>query len=455
MNPLSTATTSAKEVLMASTANEGYAVVHKHKVAARKKKVLAAACTGVVVVTALVGSYTGSNMAPPTAAAPTTIPVTPETTIWNIVPVYATRAQLSADADADTTVDPTHLVHSATLKQIASASLDGTKHFDINVINIQDNATPATALPTSALTRFGVTPTPGTYLLAGVTPAQAMSDVTYHFSFDTPQSWNGAEFSHIVCPAGEEHCVLNGVHNGSAGGQRKLDDRPGDHDNGPGDHRHCSGFMSCWSFHISGLGCFPTVAVVNTPGGPQAMGTLTVGDLVETSVGFQPVYMLGHQDASARTAMASFRTASGHTITTSYDHYIIVNNNTTKLAKNVGVGDELLVSTDGSFVPSPIVAVSRDLHQGLFNPYTLNGDIVVNGVLVDDDSAWFLEGTSLPESAIPAVYHHLLAPVRALYSAHPGWLKRFGRQYANSTMALSEDGVAGIAAKALASYRDL
>lgn len=44
--------------------------------------------------------------------------------------------------------------------------------------------------------------------------------------------------------------------------------------------------------------------------------------------------------------------------------------------------------------------------QGLFNPYTLGGDIVVNGALASAHSSWFLDGVA-PASMtrhLPAIY---------------------------------------------------
>ena len=58
------------------------------------------------------------------------------------------------------------------------------------------------------------------------------------------------------------------------------------------------------------------------------------------------------------------------------------------------------------------------LKKGVFNPFTLTGDLVVNGVVASSHSEWFLD--SIAESLglvhlLPTVYQAVLAPARGLY----------------------------------------
>jgi hypothetical protein len=69
--------------------------------------------------------------------------------------------------------------------------------------------------------------------------------------------------------------------------------------------------------------------------------------------------------------------------------------------------------THNLFPPTPTA------FRGVYNPITLGGKLVVDGVLVSAHSDWFLEGR-VPESwlaAAPAAYQAALAPARALYRA--------------------------------------
>ena len=62
--------------------------------------------------------------------------------------------------------------------------------------------------------------------------------------------------------------------------------------------------------------------------------------------------------------------------------------------------------------------VSRVEKAGLYNPFTLGGTIIVNGVVASSHSDWFLDTTfeSLGLTHwLPATYQMVLSPVRLLY----------------------------------------
>jgi hypothetical protein len=65
-----------------------------------------------------------------------------------------------------------------------------------------------------------------------------------------------------------------------------------------------------------------------------------------------------------------------------------------------------------------IVAKSLVAGAGLFNPYTLSGSIVVDGVAASSHSSSALDGLfELAGVSIPRGYQAAFAPVRALYRA--------------------------------------
>jgi hypothetical protein len=96
---------------------------------------------------------------------------------------------------------------------------------------------------------------------------------------------------------------------------------------------------------------------------------------------------------------------------------------TTLPASELRAGDVLFAApTPGQPAAATTVAsVQPVAAAGLYNPYTLGGRIVVDGVLASAHSDWFLEPL-LPRAAhrfLPAVYQAVLAPVRAIYSLVP------------------------------------
>lgn len=89
-------------------------------------------------------------------------------------------------------------------------------------------------------------------------------------------------------------------------------------------------------------------------------------------------------------------------VTLTEGHYLYVNGQLAT-AGSVKLGDEL-ETTDGAQVP--VIQVSTTIAHGLFNPHTIHGDIVVDGIR-----------TSTYTNAMnPILAHSILAPARAIYS---------------------------------------
>jgi hypothetical protein len=65
-----------------------------------------------------------------------------------------------------------------------------------------------------------------------------------------------------------------------------------------------------------------------------------------------------------------------------------------------------------------VESVAPDSAQGLFNPYTLNGRIVVDGVVASAHSSSALDGVfEALGISIPSGYQAVFAPLRLLYRA--------------------------------------
>ena len=95
------------------------------------------------------------------------------------------------------------------------------------------------------------------------------------------------------------------------------------------------------------------------------------------------------------------------------DHYVAANGDLV-YAKDVAVGDALGYVDGGAAKSGAVVSTTRVLKRGLYNPYTLSGTIVVDGVVASCHSSWILDGLLSPAAAAVA-YQKLFAVPRLAY----------------------------------------
>lgn len=149
--------------------------------------------------------------------------------------------------------------------------------------------------------------------------------------------------------------------------------------------------------------CFPADATVTlAAGGRKRMDAVRVGDVVLAAPGvYSPVFALTHADAGATAEFARLCTCCGECLRLTPGHYIHANGGLVA-AGAVRVGDEVV---GASGMRKKIVSVGREEGTGLYNPQTLHGDVVVDGIL-----------SSTYTTAVEAgVAHGLLTPVRKVY----------------------------------------
>jgi len=153
----------------------------------------------------------------------------------------------------------------------------------------------------------------------------------------------------------------------------------------------------------SSSSCFPESASVTlSNGNTVTMAALKVGDHVRTAAKeFSEVFMFSHKYTDAQATFVELKTATG-TIRLSEGHYLYVNGKAAP-ASSVTVGDLLETATGAS---AAVTGVSQVRDTGLYNPHTMQGDIIVNG----------FRTTTYTEAIHPTLAHALLAPVRALHA---------------------------------------
>ena len=147
--------------------------------------------------------------------------------------------------------------------------------------------------------------------------------------------------------------------------------------------------------------CFPASAIVELCGfqGARKMEDIQVGDKVAVGNGkCSEVFMFTHRMHNEYYEFVVLQTENGEEVELTESHYIYVNNEL-RTAKTVRVGD-FLEDRDGRY--KRVTEVSRRVNRGLYNPQTMHGDIVVNGV----------KTSTFTKVVAPRAAHALLTPLR-------------------------------------------
>lgn len=158
--------------------------------------------------------------------------------------------------------------------------------------------------------------------------------------------------------------------------------------------------------------CFPSSATVETlERGHIRMDELRIGDSVRMGPDelFSRVFMFTHSDKTVWRKFVNLTTAGGLSITLSPGHILPADDELIR-ADDVKVGQTL--NTDAS-KNDVVISVERVSGQGLFNPQTESGTILVDGV----------HSSCYTTEVIPPVAQALLAPLRAFYNVVPQLFK--------------------------------
>jgi Hint module len=155
----------------------------------------------------------------------------------------------------------------------------------------------------------------------------------------------------------------------------------------------------------SNSSCFPASATVElSTGETKRMDELNVDDRVRVGASeFSPVFMFTHKLNEVVNTFIQLHTASGHSVSATPGHYLYINGDLAP-ASSIKVGD-MMTTADGE--ATRVVQVSRVLGSGLFNPQTVHGDIVVDGIM----------SSTYTTAVAPSIAHKVLAPFCAAYAA--------------------------------------
>lgn len=151
--------------------------------------------------------------------------------------------------------------------------------------------------------------------------------------------------------------------------------------------------------------CFPGGAAVELASGETCrMDNLKTGDIVKVGPGlFSNVFMFTHKDPSARASFTILSTLSKNVIKVTPGHYLYANKKLVP-AGEVRFGDFLMLENGSESMVEKVQTVC-DAPYGIFNPQTVHGDIVVNGIVA----------STYTTTVDPTIAHAVLLPMRVIH----------------------------------------
>jgi Hint module len=150
--------------------------------------------------------------------------------------------------------------------------------------------------------------------------------------------------------------------------------------------------------------CFPGSATVEVQDGSRkSMREVRVGDFVKVGVNeYSRVFMFTHRLADSVHAFLRVTVSTGETLSVTSGHFVYINGRLAA-AETIKIGDTLELGSSGA--QATVVAVATASMRGLYNPQTIQGDIVIDGILA----------STYTTAIKPSIAHGALAPLRALY----------------------------------------
>lgn len=157
------------------------------------------------------------------------------------------------------------------------------------------------------------------------------------------------------------------------------------------------------SSNDEGADCFPGNSLVQLENGEtKRMDKIEIGDRVLTGKnGYSDVFMFTHKIRQGLFDYVQINTEAGNTLRLSMGHYLYLNGRLAA-ASTAKYGDVVTLANGQSSLIDSVKSVKA---TGLFNPQTLDGDIVVDGIIA----------STYTTAVEPSLAHSLLCPLRLAY----------------------------------------
>lgn len=162
--------------------------------------------------------------------------------------------------------------------------------------------------------------------------------------------------------------------------------------------------------------CFPKDSIVTAEQrGKISISQVEVGDKVlavrgNSEVIFQDVFFLAHSDNSVLASYLTIETEKKKLIHISSNHCLLVGNtHSFKSAGDVKVNDKIFYVRERALFADEVISVKKVYLKGAHCPYTINGTLIVDDIVVSA----FTSTLSAPTTLL------LLAPLRFIYKCLP------------------------------------
>jgi len=173
--------------------------------------------------------------------------------------------------------------------------------------------------------------------------------------------------------------------------------------------------------------CFPADATVQLSSGQETtMRQLQVGDRVLTKDGsYSEVYLLSHQNPNVIAKFVTITMENAQHIDATARHFVYTSPKCDGSVEQIyasAVKEGMCMFTRSHAQARQqllrVASVTFTTKTGVYNPFTMDGSIVVNGIVASSHSDWFLDGIAQAmgvTSMLPSIYQATLLPARGLY----------------------------------------
>jgi hypothetical protein len=157
---------------------------------------------------------------------------------------------------------------------------------------------------------------------------------------------------------------------------------------------------------------------------------------------WEKIYFFGDKIKDVSRDFVVIKTESGKELRLTADHFIPVSQDELWSSVKMTRGGDVkandivwIMDSNTKIEPTRVLDTKTMIDFGVYNPYTMNGQIVVDGVVASAHSRWIFDAiwpdSWISPSWLPTIYQAIFAPIRAWYQLQPELFEAVDRAYPN------------------------